>query len=123
MRGRPGRHHGDVHPEGRGRRGRLGGQDGKADLLAVDRYGKLWLYAGTGRAAAPFAPRVQVGTGWNIYNIVNGAGDLNQDGRPDLVARDGAGRLWLYTGTGNAAAPYKPRTLIGKGWSTYSNLV
>ncbi|WP_433431504.1 hypothetical protein [Nonomuraea sp. CA-141351] len=39
--------------------------DGKADLIARDSTGLLWLFKGTGVASAPFAPRVQIGTGWN----------------------------------------------------------
>jgi hypothetical protein len=39
--------------------------DGKADLIASDTAGALWLFKGTGNSAAPFAARVQIGTtGW-----------------------------------------------------------
>ncbi|GGP86913.1 FG-GAP-like repeat-containing protein [Streptomyces melanogenes] len=96
--------------------------DGRADLLGRDASGVLWLYKGTGNAAAPYASRTKIGGGWNAYTALTGAGDLTSDGRSDLVARDSAGVLWLYKGTGNAAAPYAPRTRIGGGWNAYNTL-
>ena len=33
---------------------------------------------------------------------------MTGDGHADLIARDSAGTLWLYKGTGSAAAPYRP---------------
>ncbi|MFF8843320.1 FG-GAP repeat domain-containing protein, partial [Streptomyces sp. NPDC015127] len=80
--------------------------DGRADLIARDKAGVLWLYKGTGNAAAPFAARTRIGSGWQIFNELTGAGDVTADGRADLIARDKAGVLWLYKGTGNAAAPF-----------------
>ncbi|WFB06947.1 VCBS repeat-containing protein [Streptomyces sp. LX-29] len=42
--------------------------DGRADLIARDTTGALWLYKGTGKASAPFAARVKIGnSGWNQY--------------------------------------------------------
>ncbi|GAA0617203.1 hypothetical protein GCM10010394_54210 [Streptomyces crystallinus] len=96
--------------------------DGRADLLGRDASGVLWLYRGTGNPAAPYASRTKIGGGWNTYTALNGTGDLTSDGRADLVARDAAGVLWLYRGTGNAAAPYASRTRIGGGWNTYNIL-
>ncbi|MGW1127880.1 FG-GAP-like repeat-containing protein [Streptomyces sp. NPDC002526] len=94
--------------------------DGKGDLVARDKSGVLWLYKGTGDQKAPYAKRTKIGSGWNQYNTLFAAGDLNMDGRTDLVARNAKGELYLYAGTGNAAAPYKPKALIGtSGWNTY----
>jgi hypothetical protein len=44
------------------------------------------------------------------------------DGKADLLARDPAGSLWLYRGTGSTAAPFLARTYIGAGWSIYGAL-
>ncbi|WP_051875143.1 FG-GAP repeat domain-containing protein [Streptomyces exfoliatus] len=44
--------------------------DGTADLITRDTGGGLWRYSGTRQAAAPYAARVQIGTGWNIYRLV-----------------------------------------------------
>lgn len=97
--------------------------DGKADIVARDGSGVLWLYKGTGNAAAPFTARTKVGSGWNTFNYLVSTGDLNADGRTDLIARDGAGALWRYNGTGNAAAPFSGRVKIGaSGWNIYSML-
>ncbi|MFB8089626.1 FG-GAP repeat domain-containing protein [Streptomyces sp. NPDC055992] len=94
--------------------------DGKNDLVARDKSGVLWLYKGTGDQKAPYAKRTKIGSGWNQYNNLFAAGDLNMDGRTDLVARNEKGELYLYAGTGNAAAPYKAKALIGtSGWNTY----
>ncbi|MFC8275692.1 FG-GAP repeat domain-containing protein [Streptomyces sp. NPDC057271] len=96
--------------------------DGRADLLARDASGMLWLYKGTGKATAPYAARTKVGGGWNIYNQLVVTGDLTDDGKADAVARDKVGYLWLYKGTGSAAAPFTTRTRIGGGWNTYNQL-
>ncbi|WP_329443460.1 VCBS repeat-containing protein [Streptomyces sp. NBC_01426] len=96
--------------------------DGRPDLLARDTAGKLWLYPGTGVGATPFGPRAEIGTGWQIYNTVLAPGDLNSDGKADLVARDAAGGLWSYAGTGVAAKPYASRVKIGTGWQTFNLL-
>ncbi|MEU3771632.1 VCBS repeat-containing protein [Streptomyces sp. NPDC032472] len=45
--------------------------DGKADLIASDPTGALWLFKGTGNPAAPFAPRVQIGaSGWADFDLL-----------------------------------------------------
>jgi len=97
--------------------------DGKADLVARDKSGVLWLYKGTGSASAPFATRTRIGGGWNTYTVLRGPSDLNRDGRPDLVARDSSGVLWFYKGTGSASAPFATRTQIGSGWNMFTMIV
>lgn len=97
--------------------------DGKVDLTARDRAGVLWLYRGTGTTGAPFATRTRVGGGWNAYTLMTGPGDLTDDGLADLVARDTAGTLWFYRGTGKSTAPFAARTRVGGGWNTYNALI
>jgi hypothetical protein len=96
--------------------------DGKPDLVTRDATGVLWYYQGTGDAAAPWAARVRIGPGWNQYDTLVGTGDLNRDGRADMVARDVSGVLWYYQGTGSAAAPYAARVRVGSGWQVYDLL-
>ncbi|HEY9407936.1 MAG TPA: FG-GAP-like repeat-containing protein [Jiangellaceae bacterium] len=79
--------------------------------------GTLWLYPGAGGNA--FGTAQRIGTGWRGYLIV-GAGDVNRDGRPDLVARTPAGQLMLYPGNG-AGGIGAPSTL-STGWSGFNRL-
>ncbi len=94
--------------------------DGRGDFVARDFAGRLYLYAGTGVAAKPLAGRVRIGDGFQSYDMLAGPGDLTGDGRPDLVARDSSGTLWVLPGTGVAAAPFGAREEIGTGWSGYN---
>lgn len=99
------------------------GSDGTGDVVGRDSGGTLWLHRGTGKPSAPLAARTKVGTGWNQYNRIVGAGDVTGDGKGDLLARDAAGVLWLHRGTGNAAAPFAARTRIGTGWNQYNQIL
>ncbi|WP_044371812.1 FG-GAP repeat domain-containing protein [Streptomyces noursei] len=95
--------------------------DGRPDLLATDTAGVLWLYKGTGSWSAPFATRVKVGAGWQVYNQLTAVGDIAGTTAGDLVARDTAGVLWLYQG--NGAGNFTTRVRIGAGWNAFSHLV
>ncbi|MFJ5550001.1 FG-GAP repeat domain-containing protein [Streptomyces sp. NPDC093225] len=97
--------------------------DGRADLVARDRSGVLWLYEATGSSSRPFVGKVKVGGGWNAYASIIRGNDLTGDGKADLVARDGAGVLWLYPGTGKAAAPFLKRVRVDGGWKSYAAVV
>ncbi|MEV7401697.1 VCBS repeat-containing protein [Streptomyces sp. NPDC091267] len=92
--------------------------DGKGDLLARDTKGNLYLYKGNGLGTG-FATKLKVGYGFNTYNKLVGAGDLNGDGLSDVVARTSGGTLYLYKGTGSATTPFKARVKIGTGFNTY----
>ncbi|MFF6792256.1 N-acetylmuramoyl-L-alanine amidase [Streptomyces filamentosus] len=97
--------------------------DGVGDLVARDKDGVLWYYKGTGNPSAPFRTRLKVGGGWNAYSKLLGVGDMNADGRPDLIARDTTGVLWMYKNTGASPNPFATRVRVGAGWNTYNELI
>ncbi|WP_327235428.1 VCBS repeat-containing protein [Streptomyces sp. NBC_01317] len=93
--------------------------DGKADLIAQDKSNNLYRYAGKGNGT--FAARVKVFTNWGgSYNVIVGTGDLNRDGKADLVSRDTSGVLWRNYGDGKGS--FGARTKIATGWSGYKSL-
>ncbi|MFE6818401.1 FG-GAP-like repeat-containing protein [Streptomyces sp. NPDC057677] len=77
------------------------------DLVARDRTGVLWLYLGKGDGT--FAPRVRIGGGWASFRII-APGDVDGDGRNDLVAVPGDGSpntyMRFYYGTGQWKTPF-----------------
>ena len=90
--------------------------DGNLDIVGRDSLGRLWLYRGDGNGGCD--PRVEIGSGWSPYTFAGngatfspvvppaqsgGVGDFNSDGITDMIARDTAGNLWLYPGTGKGA--------------------
>ncbi len=76
--------------------------DGRNDLVArrTDT-GALDLLVGGGGGG--FTRRLLDGvTDWSTFTKIAATGDVDSDGLADLLARDGAGHLWLYRGTGTA---------------------
>ncbi|WP_328944268.1 VCBS repeat-containing protein [Streptomyces sp. NBC_00250] len=97
--------------------------DNRADLLARDNSGNLYLYYATGNRTAPFSARVKLGPGWNAYDQIVGFGDNNGDGWADLYARDTAGTLWFYAGRGDKSGPFAGRVKVGSGWGAYNQII
>ncbi|WP_030180384.1 FG-GAP-like repeat-containing protein [Streptomyces violaceorubidus] len=94
--------------------------DGHADLIGRQTTtGDIYFYAGT--ADHHLKSRVRIQTNWKLYQRITGAGDLNGDGRGDLLGLDSAGVLWRYYGT--AAGSVTKRERVGGGWNVYSALV
>ena len=94
--------------------------DGRADVVAVDSVGTLWLWRGTGRGTLEPDP-IRAGTGWGSMTWIAAVGDLDGDGRADLMARDTAGSLWSYSGDGIRS--FSSRSLIGTWWHTMASIV
>lgn len=95
------------------------------DLLATKTDGSLWFYDGTGTVSATnpgYAPGARIGTsGWNNFLDVLGAGDLNGDGKADLLTRRRDNALLFYAGTGMNEAGYKPAVNIGtSSWNNFT---
>ncbi|MBC2869693.1 VCBS repeat-containing protein [Streptomyces mexicanus] len=68
------------------------------------------------------ATGLSMSSGWGKYNLFLGPGDLNDDGKGDLLARDGSGNLYLFRGKGDGASLASPLK-IGGGWNAYNALV
>ena len=64
---------------------------------------------------------VQVGQGWNVFNIVFSPGDFDGDGFNDLLGRDAAGNLFLYPGDGEGG--WLDRQQVGQGWNVFNMIV
>jgi hypothetical protein len=88
---------------------------GWSDVLAKSpANGWLYLYPGTGRLLSTGTRRA-LSSGWNSMNAITRVGDLNRDGREDVVARQTNGYLWFYPGT---TTGFGARKKIGSGWSS-----
>ncbi|MEU6024603.1 FG-GAP-like repeat-containing protein [Micromonospora sp. NPDC047134] len=93
--------------------------DGRADIVAADSSGNLWLHPNTGNGGmSTFGSPVKIGTGWSVYrwNIR----DWNLDGRADVLGIPPDGILWLYPNV-NGAPSSAQRRQIGVSWSGYTH--
>ncbi|MGQ4388534.1 FG-GAP repeat domain-containing protein [Streptomyces sp. SAS_270] len=95
--------------------------DGFGDVLALDRSGELWRYNGTGTGT--LKDRVRVFSDWGgSYKDVIGAGDLNGDGKNDLVSRDTSDNLWLNAGKGTGTFAGRTQAGTATYWKTWASL-
>ncbi|MEV4641324.1 glycoside hydrolase domain-containing protein [Actinoplanes sp. NPDC049548] len=90
--------------------------NGWSDVLArTTGDGNLVLYPGNGTYVDTAAART-LGTGWNSMNAIVRIGDLDRDGRQDVVSRQSSnGDLWFYPGTG---AGFGTRKRLATGWNS-----
>ncbi|MCX4691797.1 DNRLRE domain-containing protein [Streptomyces sp. NBC_01408] len=104
------------------------GQDGYNDLVVLapgDGGRKLWVYPNTGLGAVDTLNRFdlsvldEANAHWADADQVTSAGDLDGDGAPELLVRQGA-QLWLYYGSASGyvdwVAPVAVGGSGGSGW-------
>ncbi|WP_435972226.1 FG-GAP repeat domain-containing protein [Streptomyces sp. Qhu_M48] len=93
--------------------------DGIGDLLLQDASNELWRMNGTGTGT--FAARTLVAEDFSpSYTTLVVPGDLTGDGRADLLARDSAGTIWRWNGTGKGT--FEARTKLATGWQVYNSV-
>ncbi len=63
---------------------------------------------------------IDTGVSFAGMNLLLNAGDVNRDGLGDVVTRDDAGQLWLFTGNGTGALA--PGRVISSGWGVVSGI-
>jgi hypothetical protein len=90
--------------------------DGNVDLLAIQNStGDLYLYAGNGSGGFKY-PYPKVGNGWSGFTLYAG-GDLDGDGKADILSVTASGALYFYKGRGDGT--FYASVLKGNGWTGY----
>lgn len=89
----------------------------KADVVAADTHGNLWLYRGNG-AGQFFTGALYIGSGFTGYTFA-GIADFNGDGYADIVARGPDDTLHLFPGD-VAHGLLTPSVAIAGDWSDYT---
>ncbi len=93
--------------------------DARPDVVAIhSSTGALRVYPGTnsGSVRAP----VISGSGWELMRDVLPVGDLDGDGRSDLLGVGSRGQLGFYPGRGDGTV--KPGRITGSGYTAYQSM-
>lgn len=99
------------------------GSDRCSELLVRMPGGELRQYAGRCGTSGytPAGKHTTIGTGWQQYDVLTSPGDLNGDGRADLVARQtSTGDMYFYAGA--AGGKFAPKARIFTNWKTYAQI-
>ncbi|WP_285564341.1 VCBS repeat-containing protein [Streptomyces sp. RTGN2] len=99
------------------------GSDRCAELLVRLPGGELRQYAGRCGTSGytPASSHLSVGKGWQQYDVLTSPGDVNGDGRADLVARQtSTGDMYFYAGA--AGGKFAARVKIFNNWKTYAQI-
>ena len=78
------------------------------------------MYAKYGDGKGGLGDRRLLGSGFLGYNAIVGAGDLNEDGKNDLLLRDTAGNLYRRLGDGKGN--FGNRLLVGVGYQKFASI-
>jgi hypothetical protein len=103
--------------------------DGHSDLIGRNYDGELEIASGSGLATGNLSgftsdimmlPTPDSVAGYTkMFRVNNWSGD----GKPSIFARDSAGRLYNYKGTGFLADFDGPKTQIGSGWNAFTDIM
>jgi hypothetical protein len=93
-------------------------------LMAVTPNGDLFQYRADDTGAFTTGQPERIGNGWNNFNDIMVVNNWNADGRANLIGRNAAGDLYLYTSDGNGGwlnggAGVK----IGNGWGMFDTIL
>ncbi|MFE5965848.1 FG-GAP-like repeat-containing protein [Streptomyces sp. NPDC056463] len=99
--------------------------NGSPDVLLRDSSGRLWRSDSYYDARGSYTTLVEgeqalVGSGWNMFNQIEAAGNIAGSPAGDLVARDTTGVLYHYLGKGDGT--FASRVKIGPGWQIYNKI-
>ncbi|WP_229868430.1 FG-GAP-like repeat-containing protein [Streptomyces inusitatus] len=81
--------------------------------------GDVYLFKGT--SAGKLSARTKIASRWTGHKKIVGAGDLNGDGRGDLLVQDKSDKLWRHEADGTSTGGLKPRVKVFDGWGTSYN--
>ncbi|WNI23452.1 VCBS repeat-containing protein [Streptomyces sp. ITFR-16] len=99
------------------------GSDRCSELLVRMPGGELRQYAGRCGTSGytPGGKHTVIGGGWQQYDVLTSPGDLNGDGRSDLVARQtSTGDMYFYAGA--PGGKFAVKTRINTDWRTYAQI-
>ncbi|MEV0639370.1 FG-GAP-like repeat-containing protein [Streptomyces sp. NPDC050619] len=96
--------------------------DRRPDLVARQAStGDVYLYKGT--STGKLAARAKIASHWTGYKKIVGAGDLNGDGRGDLLVQDKSNELWRYEANTTSTGGFKARVKVFNDWGSSYNAV
>jgi hypothetical protein len=96
--------------------------DGHEDLIGRTPAGALRLYESDGHGGWINGNGVQIGVGFNAFNIILTPGNWTGDGNQTLIGRTGDGALRLYESDGHGGWVNGNGVQIGSGFNAFSRI-